>query len=300
MLSTISSRAPLGIAAAVIILAVVVGASYMNRNEQSGVGNAPATSPAPVASPVPSASARAESPLATPGLVTLPQAPQASCPGITEQLMCLKPGTYQLGAAGLWPAIVTLEVPANWWYYSGGTGHSGVLVQTEDVTNGSGWGVTFNTVGSVSRDPCDPTAGTFDADVHTPGELFEVMKQWPGFKATEPVPIQNGYTGVRFTLTSTVNIADCGNSVMWTTASGTALDAYPMVNAQGRPLPVDFQIFDIDGDPLVIAAMNFPETSPWEEENGHPFDAGAHAEHQVDMDAILDSIRLKDPQGLSF
>ncbi len=54
---------------------------------------------------------------------------------------CLKPGTYGLGSTTLWPAVVSLEVPASWWYYEEGTGYAGVLVDRHrDVPNGSGWG----------------------------------------------------------------------------------------------------------------------------------------------------------------
>jgi hypothetical protein len=295
MLSTIWSRAPLGVAAAIVILAVVVGATFMNgRNDQASVGGAsPAVSPA--AGPSQGAGA-----VAGPELNRLVNAPLVPCPGITDEPQCLQPGTYQLGTTEIWPAIISLDVPENWWYYEGGTGHAGLLVQTVDAINGSGWGVIFSTVGSVSIDPCDPTAGAFDTDVHTPGELFEVIDQWPGFEATEPVPIQNGYNGVAFTLTSTKTSAECPVSVMWTTANSHTVDAYPMVNDKDRRHEVELQVFDIDGELLVVAAMNFPETSPFEEANGIPFDPQRHAGHQVDMDAILDSIKLKDPQGVSF
>src|SRR6187551_214611 len=48
MLSTISSRAPLGIAAAVVILAIVVGSSYMSGSkDQPAVGGVPAASATP-------------------------------------------------------------------------------------------------------------------------------------------------------------------------------------------------------------------------------------------------------------
>lgn len=284
MLSTNSTRAPLGIAAAMIIFAIVVGATFMNRsNDQHAVG-APAASPS-------------TGPAASPELQTLVNAPTASCPGITDRPACLEPGTYQLGSTALWPAIVTLEVPENWWYYEGGTGHAGVLVQTEDALNGSGWGVVFNTVGSVAVDPCDTTAGMFNTDVHTPRDLYEVINGWPGFDASEPEPISSGYDGVKFTLTSRKTTAECPASVMWTTANSSVVDAYPLVNVQDRSHEVEFRVFDFDGELLVVMATNFPETSPFEEENGIPFDPERHVEHQVEMDAILDSIELKDLQG---
>jgi hypothetical protein len=284
MLSTRSSRASLGIAAAVVILAVVVGATFMNRSkEQSAVG-------------APAASA-STGPAASPEVRLLVNANTESCPGITDRPACLKPGTYQLGSTALWPAVVTLDVPENWWYYEAGAGNSGVLVQTEDAVNASGWGVIFSTIGSVFIDPCDSSAGTFEADVHTPGELFEVIDGWPGFEATEPEPISNGYDGMRFTLTSTMTTADCPSPVMWTSGSSYSIPAYPMVNAQGRRHATEVRIFDVDGEPLVVMATNFPETSPFEEDYGIPFDPDRHAEDLAAMDAILDSIELKDPRG---
>jgi hypothetical protein len=81
MLSTISSRVPLGIAAAVIILAIVVGATFMNRsNDQPAVG-----------APAPSASTR---PAASPEVRMLVNANTVSCPGITGMVFCLDPETY--------------------------------------------------------------------------------------------------------------------------------------------------------------------------------------------------------------
>src|SRR5215204_648611 len=45
MLSTVSSRAPLGIAAAAVVVVVVLGAVFINRDKgQSGVGEVPAAS----------------------------------------------------------------------------------------------------------------------------------------------------------------------------------------------------------------------------------------------------------------
>ena len=286
MLSTISSRAPLGIAAAAVVAVVVLGAVFITRNnDQSGVGGVPTSSPTGSA--------------ATPELQNLVNAPLVSCPGITDQAVCLEPGTYQLGSTELWPAIVSLEVPENWWYYEGGAGQTGVLVQTEDAINGSGWGVIFTTVGSVSADPCDAAAG-IDRDVRTPAEFYDLINAWPGFDAGSAEPIANGYDGLRFTLTSTKTIADCRASIMWTTANSQAVDAYPMVNDQDRHHEIELRVFDVDGELLVVAAMNYPETSPFEEDGGIAFDPDRHVDHQVEMDAILDSIELKSPDGGSL
>jgi hypothetical protein len=290
MLSTISSRAPLGIAAAVVV-AVVLGAVFINRNiDQSGVGGV-AASP----TPVPSQNTGAE-------VRMLENANTVSCPGITGAPLCIDPGTYQLGSTAVWPAIVTFDVPENWWYYVNAAGSAGVLVQTEDVANGSGWGVMFNTVGEVRKDPCQGSAGTFaPEEVDTASELAAAMGAWPGFEATEPAPISDlAYPGVAITLVSAPRGEDCPASQLFTTAQSAPLDGYPLVNAQGRAHETEFRIFETEQGLLVVMAMNFPETSPFEEDNGIPFDPERHADHQVEMDAILDSIWLKSPNGVSF
>lgn len=283
MLSTVSFRARWEIAVAALIVALAIGTFISRENDLSGVGGVPAASPTPQSSQS--------------AATLLENAPAAPCPGITDELNCIEPGTYQLGSTDLWPAIVTLVVPKNWWLYEGGTSNVGLLVETKDNQGGSGWGVTFSTVGSVMIDPCDRAAGMFETDVHTPGEMYDMIAEWPGFEASEPEPISNGYDGVRFTLTSTKTAAECPGGLMWTTTRSGSVGAYPMVNTQGRPHHTEFRIFDVDGEPLVVMAMNFPETSPFEEENGVPFDPERHAEDLVGMDAILDSIEFKDPQG---
>jgi hypothetical protein len=283
----------LRLAAAAVVVAVVLGAVFINRgNDQAGVETGPVVSPTPQPSQSPGPTASGEDP-------TLQNAPAASCPGITDRLLCLEPGTYQLGSTALWPAVVTFDVPENWWYYEGSTALVGVLVQTEDAVDGSGWGVTFSTVGTVSRDPCRRSAGKIAPDeVDTASELAAAMTAWPGFEATLSRPVYGqAYPGVAITLLSGPRAEDCPDNLMFTTAASGPVDAYPLVNQQGRPHETEFRIFEIEGELLVVAAMNFPETSPFEEDNGVPFDPTRHVEHQVEMDAILDSIELKDPNG---
>ena len=165
--------------------------------------------------------------------------------------------------------------------------------------NGSGWGVIFNTVGAVPRDPCQRSAGMFaPEEVDTASELAAAMAAWPGFEATEPAPISDlAYPGVAITLVSAPRHEDCPASHLFTTAESAPLDGYPMVNVQGRRHETEFRIFETEEGLLVVMAMNFPETPPYEENNGIPFDPKRHVEHQVEMEAILDSIELKDPQG---
>ena len=70
-----------------------------------------------------------------------------------------QPGTYTL-SPGDWPADDHLRRAGGWWNWLAGVAFDGVLVDAPPpATDGSGWGVVFMTVGDVSRDPCDPTAG---------------------------------------------------------------------------------------------------------------------------------------------
>jgi hypothetical protein len=291
MLSTISSRAPLGIAAAVVLVAVLVGASYLNDSTDPVVGGEPAAT----GTPQPSGS-----PAASPGVSTLGDAQMTSCPGITDLEYCLAPGRYQLGGSEIWPAMVTFDVPENWWWFAGGTGQSGILVQTEDIESGSGWGLTFETIGAVSIDPCDSAAGRWE-DKDTPGELAEAIRTWPGFESSEPEPISNGdYNGVTFTLTSSLTADDCPTPVMWHTKGSHLVDAYPMINAPSiGPRTAEFHVFNVDpsggsrtGELLLIRVMGFPETSPHEEDSGIAHDADAHVVHQPALQSILDSIQI--------
>ena len=73
-----------------------------------------------------------------------------------------------------------------------------------------------------------------------------------------------------------------------------------MVNDQDRSHATEFRVFETERGLLAVMAMNFPENSPQEDSSGVPFDPERHVEHQVEMDAILDSIWLKQVGGASF
>ena len=165
MLSTISSRAPLGVAAAAVVVAVVLGATFVNRSsDQTGVGVPRLASPSLDRAPL----VRDTNPN--------PHEPGECAAGVVPRHQATPNASSrvhtQLGSTTLWPAVVSLEVPGSWWYYEEGTGYAGVLVDRHpDVPNGSGWGVMFNTIGSVSVDPCDEAAGMHDENVGTPGAV---------------------------------------------------------------------------------------------------------------------------------
>ncbi|HET7030228.1 MAG TPA: hypothetical protein VFI34_06935 [Candidatus Limnocylindrales bacterium] len=306
MLSNTSAGARLGVAAAAVIVAAVLGATFLS-NRQTGPGVTPATpfpttTTSPSAPPTPSASAVASGP-AQP--LTLRGAPFAACDATdTKADTCMAPGTYQLNNGSgtqTWPVMVTVDVPAGWFDWDVGPGVDGLLVDGgAEARGGSGWGALFATVGAVSVDPCDAAKGVLPAaPVDTPGELAAVMASWPGFSATAPQPITvDGDDGVQVRLSSTSPSACAATGRLWTTRAGVAVDAYPMIGSgAGGRAPGTFRIVDTGNGLLVIRTTDFPQTSPNELGSGVPMDPTRHAGDQTELRAILDSIRLTPIRG---
>lgn len=288
MVSRASTRARWGLAVAAVVAAVFVGAAVLtNGGTGPGVGSAPApASPSPSSTPSP-----APTPVPTPSPPTsLYNAPQEACgPGT-----CIVAGTYSL-TASTWPGRVTFDVPAGWFQYMPGPDFEGVLVDGgTDALSGSGWGVMFATVGTVSIDPCQRSLGSLDPSLtSTVDGLVTAVGSWPGFEATAPTPIEvDGYSGQLVELTTTRTTADCPAQVLWTTTSGTEVDGYPIVNATGTPHTDQLRIVDVNGALLVIRTTDFPETSPYEVEQGVAPDPTRHVADQVELHEILDSIRV--------
>ncbi len=293
MLSTTTARARWGLAAAAIVVAVVVGGAFLtgNRNQQETIA-APATpTPTPTIAPTPTP---------TPPVLGLLSAPTAPCP-IQTSVTCLDPGRYKLSSPTHWPTTISFDVPENWWEWFPGNvveDFESVLVDSGPA-GGSGWGVSFMTVGDVSRNPCDPSAGTFpSAAVDSPTKLAAAMSKWPGFKATTPVPTTvGGAQGVLIELTSTRTLAQCPDTAfLWKTVAGVPVDVYPMVDKDGLRRPGQYRIVDVNGQLVVVRTTDFPGTSPFEVSQGVAPNPTAHAADQVELHAILDSIRLGAPQ----
>jgi hypothetical protein len=158
----------------------------------------------------------------------------------------------------------------------------------------------FMTVGDVSRDPCDPAAATFEpSDVDSPTELAAAMATWPGFDVTTPAAITvGGHDGLQVEVTSTRTFEQCpdGEAYVWKTVAGVLVDTYPAVDANGLLRPGLFQIVDVGGTLIVVRAEDSSEASPYEVSQGLDPDEPLHAADQVELHAILDSIRFGDAQ----
>jgi hypothetical protein len=296
LLSNASAGARVGLAVATVVAAVALGAAFLNNSQRGAVvgvaaTSAPTATPAPSLEPTPSATSGSSVP-AEP--LTLKAAPTAPCNATdTAATTCVTPGTYQLNnwpGPNTWPVMVTVKVPAGWFDWDASPGFDGLLVGP----GASGWGVMFATVGDVSRDPCDPTKGVIPAaQVDTPQKLAAAMKAWPRFKATAPQPITvDGHTGLKLQLTSTGPSTCDGTGQLWTTTSGGSMNVYPMIGSTAARAPGTFEIVDTGHGLLVIRTTDFPQTSPNELAGGVAPDPKRHAADQIELHAILDSIRL--------
>ena len=112
----------------------------------------------------------------------------------------------------------------------------------------------------------------------------------PGFAATATKPIAvDGHRGLELTLTRTAK--GCGLGTSWLSASNGPVNAYPF--ASGR-YATTIRIIDTEHGLLVIRAVDYLDTSPYELGLGVAQSATRHAADEPKLKAILDSIRLTD------
>jgi hypothetical protein len=290
MLSDTSMVARLGLGAAAIVIVLIVGGAILNSGRSEGVV-AGGPTPTPTATNAPTTA-----PTVAPsdGLQPPPLDAASAVPCDTDVAGCIKAGTYRLsGAPGVWPATVSIDVPAGWWEWKAGTGWDAVILADANGDD-SGWGVMFYTVGDVARDPCDLTKGWIPAaQVDTPQQLAAAMAAWPSFTSTNPQPMTiDGHSALKFEVRSTAKASCAATGHVGHTASGDAVDVYALVDPNGAHDPVTVEIIDTGNGLIVIRATDFPQTSPYEVGSGRSPDPTFHAGDQADLHAILDSIRI--------
>jgi hypothetical protein len=208
---------------------------------------------------------------------------------------CVAAGTYAIGGAA-WPGTITLDIPAGWFLWDPAEDFQALLVDMgADVPGGSGWGGAFSLVGTVSKDPCDASAGTFPASTTgSAAGLVEAMRAWPGFDVSPATPIEvDGNPGQLVEVTSSRSTVDCEEQVAWTTPAGFAVDAYPMVGASGQPRAGTFRVVDVGGSVIVIRTTEFGDASPHELTQGVAPDPSRHVVDLAELRAILESIRVE-------
>ena len=259
-----------GIAAAVVVAAAVVGFSFLARpNDDVGP-----SSPSPITTQTAAPSAAASIPL-------------LSERGDINDGAVLAAGTYLLDDPFL--VRLALTVPVGWQIWHVDFLSAGLLVDTGSGS-GSGYGLFFLSPGAnLYADPCDRTQGMLDpVPGPTVDDLAAALANLPGMTASTLVDIEvDGYAGKLIELTAPADVASCpeGDATLWDFAG---LDDYPM--APGETLPI--RIVDVDGVRLVIVATDYPGTTAWEVSQGASFVPDAHVEHQVELQAIFDSIQI--------
>jgi hypothetical protein len=259
-----------GIAAAVVVAAAVLGFSFLARPNDDVGPSSPSPSTAQSADP----SAESSIPLLTDQ-------------GTVENGAVLPSGTYLLDYP--FPARLRLTVPGGWQVWHVDFLSAGLLVDA-GPGSGSGWGLFLLSPGDkLYADPCDKTRGMLDpVPGPTVDDLAKALGNIPGITASTPVDIvMDGYPGKLIELTAPADAASCaaGTATLW---DFPGQDDYPM--ALGERLPI--RIIDVEGVRLVIVATDYPGTSAWELGEGKTFDPNDHAEDQVQLQAIFDSIQF--------
>ncbi len=283
-----------GLLAAGLIVAVALGATWVNSTGP-GVGgeppasSVPSTAPTPSFAPSPSASAS--------GVVPIAKAASAPC-FEGGAVACIAAGTYALNPDTI-PGNVIVTVPEGWFPWEPGAGAMTLLVDRTDAPQGSGWGLLISAIGDVRRDPCAPDGAVFEpAEIDTPAEVAAAMATWPGFAVTDPEAITFGDApGVQVDVSVTEDLGTCMTPATWSTPLGTWIDGYPMVGDDPTSEPATFRILDLDGEMLIIRTPATIGPSPHEAGQGVEPDAERHAEDLIALTAMLDSIRFGEPDA---
>jgi hypothetical protein len=201
----------------------------------------------------------------------------------------LAPGTYLIGDP--FPVRAAITVPGGWTPYTVDAQDAGILVNHTKPADGSGWGLFFLAGPHFYKDPCHPQDGTVDAPmVATAAKVVATLASLPSVTASSPVAITvDGRPGTLVTLTAAADTGTCrdGGATVWQTLDGTDYVVSP-----GQALQL--RIVDVDGQPIVIMATDFPETSHWENNvAGATPNPTAHAADQIELRQIVDSIRIE-------
>lgn len=219
-----------GVAAAVVVLAIIIGINFLPG---SYIGGPPEATPSPSeAAPSPSAAA-------SPKALTL------------EMDVALTPGTYSLAEG--FPVAITFAVPTGWVSCSAGPAlEQGVCQKVGGVF--AGVGVGFLIVENVVADPCtsqllDPPVGPSVDD------LVSAISNLEGFEATTATDVTlDGFDGKQFTLTAPSSPA-CGDLKTW--ANADADGTYGV----GAGEILEMWILDVGGVRVVIAGGHGPTST---------------------------------------
>ena len=270
-----------GLVAAVVVVAVVFGASLLNRGGNTGNQGA---------SPSPSLAASAV-PTAAPPMSLLDAPQHGNMPA----------GDYYIDTPA-YPARIGFSVPEGWWYFypearpEDSDVHA-VLVDSLDsgAANGSAWGLAFGIVDKVRVDPCDSALGYMDPSVTESAEaLATAFETWTDYAVTVEDASLGGSSGKRVEIRPTESAICAG--ALFTTPTGYVFDI-PPAGSEPFENPLQFTFLDVNGSILVIWTTDYPGTNAFEEDGGASPDPQAHVADQAQLHDILDSIVITEDRS---
>ena len=213
--------ARLGVAAAVVVLAVFLGFQFLSG---SNIGGPPDATPSPSA---------AASPKALP----------------IDFDVALE-GRYSLAEG--FPVAITFDVPAEWVACSAGPVEQGACEKVSESLTGVA--VSFTIIDNVVADPCGSGAPLLDPPVGpSVDDLVAAISNLQGFEATSPTDVTvDGFVGKQFTLTAPSAPA-CSDVKTWATADRT--------NGVSAGEILEMRILDVGGVRVVIAGTHLSTTA---------------------------------------
>lgn len=198
------------------------------------------------------------------------------------------------------PLRIGLDVPDGWisWVCRS---YVHDFTAANELPGGSGWGLILYVQGGradVYRDPCarelpdTPTGSSVD-------DFVDALAQLPGYQVIGPSDATlDGRDGKAITLVAPdFSYTDCGSGPVDSTNNAGRSGHAIFIDSHGsftlRPGErVQLQVFDVDGVRLLLVIDDYPGTSALEEELGIPPSDDAHQEDLVELNEMLDSIRV--------
>ena len=197
----------------------------------------------------------------------------------------LSPGSYVIDEP--FPVQITFDVPEGWFSWISNASTAGVIASNGIEDGASGWGMTFWIVDNLYSDPCDAGSELEPPLGLSVEDLATALADLPGYRASEPVAITvSGFSGVQFELTAPEYGQECPTHRTW-----SAPTSEPRVMLPGEANVL--RILDVDGVRLVIVTVEYAHTTEFEQLQGIPFEADAHAADLPELREMMDSIRIE-------
>ena len=260
---TMNKLVPIGLGAAVIAVALVVGTQLLDPRDSGGVGGAPSATPSAAPSPTVAPSVAAPP---SPADRSLPEGPFVFTDGEFDD--------------GLRNVPVTVTIPGRGWYGTAGNGILGNAPEGQDFASNDA-GMIGPFVGDiyVPADPCRWSTTMPDSPATTVDEVVAALQGQASRDASQPVDITvDGHAGKSLTLHVPDNavFGQCDQMEFCTLTQDNPAACH---RYQQFPGQIDeLWIVGVDGEVAVIDAT-YGEATP--------------AETVAELRAILESMTFK-------